>query len=97
MYEMAGLIWVANDRFLTNPGWELPATFYYFGHYYGAICIQQLPVVEREPYQGLVAKLMLDRQEQNGSWWDYPLYDYHQQYGTAYALMTLQRCLPTQE
>ncbi len=28
----------------------------------------------------------------DGSWWDFPLYDYHQQYGTAFALMTLARC-----
>ena len=41
-----------------------------------------------------LADLMLDRQEKDGSWWDYPLYDYHQPYGTGYALMTLQRCLP---
>ena len=40
---------------------------------------------------------MLDRQEKDGSWWDYPLYDYHQPYGTAFALMTLQRCLPVVE
>ena len=32
-------------------------------------------------------------QEKDGSWWDFPFYDYHQQYGTAMALMTLQRCL----
>ena len=32
------------------------------------------------------------RQEKDGSWWDYPLYDYHQPYGTAFALMTLARC-----
>ena len=31
-------------------------------------------------------------QDADGSWWDYPLYDYHQQYGTAYAIMTLHRC-----
>ena len=31
-------------------------------------------------------------QEKDGSWWDYPLYNYHQQYGTAYALMSLARC-----
>ena len=42
----------------------------------------------------LLATLMLDRQEKDGSWWDYPLYDYHQPYGTAFALMSLHRCLP---
>jgi len=39
---------------------------------------------------------MLDRQEKDGSWWDYPLYDYHQPYGTSFALMTLIRCLPNE-
>ena len=48
------------------------------------------------PYKPLLAKLMLDRQEKNGSWWDYPLYNYHQQYGSAFALMTLHRCLPSE-
>ena len=31
-------------------------------------------------------------QEPEGSWWDYPLYDYHKPYGTAFALMSLRRC-----
>ena len=39
-----------------------------------------------------LARILLHLQEKDGSWWDYPLYDYHQQYGTAFALMTLVRC-----
>ena len=34
----------------------------------------------------------IDIQDADGSWWDYPLYNYHQQYGTAYAIMSLHRC-----
>jgi hypothetical protein len=30
-------------------------------------------------------------QEKDGSWWDFPMYDYHQQYGTSFALMALKR------
>jgi hypothetical protein len=30
-------------------------------------------------------------QEKDGSWWDFPMFDYHQQYGTAFALMSLGR------
>jgi hypothetical protein len=33
-------------------------------------------------------------QEKDGSWWDYILYDYYQQYGTAMVVSTLVRCLP---
>ena len=35
---------------------------------------------------------MLERQEKDGSWWDFPFYNYHRQYGTSFALMTLYRC-----
>jgi hypothetical protein len=35
---------------------------------------------------------LLDLQEKDGSWWDYPLYDYHQPYGTGYTLMALAWC-----
>lgn len=66
--------------------------FYYFGHYYAALAIEQLPAGERaRHYDQLVARL-LPLQEKDGSWWDYPLYNYHQQYGTAFALMALVRC-----
>ena len=33
------------------------------------------------------------QEKKEGDWWDYPLYDYHRQYGTAMAVMALQRCL----
>jgi hypothetical protein len=48
-------------------------------------------------FQGQLAGILLALQEKDGSFWDYPLYDYHQQYGTAFALMSLERCLPTRE
>ena len=43
-------------------------------------------------YQDHLAQVLMPLQEQDGSWWDFPLYDYHQQYGTAFALMSLARC-----
>ena len=39
-----------------------------------------------------MARLMVDLQEKDGSWWDYPLYDYHQPYGTSMAVMILKEC-----
>jgi hypothetical protein len=68
--------------------------FFYFGHYYGAGCIVQLPAAERPFYQAHLANILLKLQEKDGSWWDYPLYNYHQQYGTGFALMTLAHCKP---
>jgi hypothetical protein len=69
--------------------------FFYFGHYYGALCIEQVPSQERAFYQDHLAKVLLGLQSKDGSWWDYPLYNYHQQYGTAFALMALKRCQRT--
>jgi len=57
------------------------------------LTLEELPEAARPPYQNMLAHLMVERQEKDGSWWDYPLYDYHQPYGTAFALMTLARCL----
>ena len=73
---------------------QVAGYFYYFGHFYAGLCIEALPENERSQFQPGLAQLMIDRQETDGSWWDYPLYDYHQQYGTAFAIMTLLRCLP---
>jgi hypothetical protein len=66
--------------------------FYYFGHYYAGLCVGQLPERDRPFYQDQLAAMLLRLQSKDGSWWDFPLYNYHQQYGTAFALMTLKRC-----
>ena len=96
------------DRLITRNGWldmgrkrpvpheshfMVAGYFYYFGHYYATLCIEQLPAKERPFYQDHLARILMNVQEQDGSWWDYPLYNYHQQYGTAFALMSLKRCL----
>src|SRR5262249_47983333 len=52
----------------------------------------QLPAAERPFYQDHLGHILLERQEADGSWWDYPLYNYHQQWGTAMALMSLKHC-----
>jgi hypothetical protein len=66
--------------------------FYYYGHWYAAQCIDLLPADERPYFQDHLAHLLLPLQEKDGSWWDYPFYNYHQQYGTAMAVMSLVRC-----
>jgi len=66
--------------------------FYYYGHYHATLCVQQLPASRRPFYQDHLARILLGHQERDGSWWDYPLYNYHQQYGTAFALMSLEHC-----
>jgi hypothetical protein len=71
---------------------QVAGYFYYFGHYYAALCIDQLKPDARPFYQDHLARLLMPLQETDGSWWDYPLYNYHQAYGTSFALLSLARC-----
>lgn len=70
--------------------------FYYYGHYYAALCIEELSPAERPRFRAYMAHTLLRLQEKDGSWWDFPFYDYHQPYGTAFALMSLARSRPSQ-
>jgi hypothetical protein len=84
---------IGRKRPIPHESWfQVAGYFYYFGHYYAGLCIEQLPPEQRPPHQDQLATLMLRLQEKDGSWWDYPLYNYHQQYGTAFAVMTLLKC-----
>ena len=75
-------------QFFTNAGY-----YYYFAFYHAALAAQQLEPEDRPYYQDGLARILLARQDRDGCWWDFVLYDYHKYYGTAYALMALQRCL----
>lgn len=94
LYLRNGWLDIGRKRPIPHEAWmQVAGYFYYFGHYYAAVCMDMLPEEERSPYRSLLARLMLDRQEADGSWWDYPLYDYHQPYGTGFVLLTLGACL----
>ena len=84
---------LGRKRPIPHESWfQVAGYFFYYGHYYAALCIEQLPPNQRPPYRDQLAHVLLGLQEPDGSWWDFPLYDYHQQYGTAFALMSLVRC-----
>lgn len=85
---------IGRKRPVPHEAWfQVAGYFFYFGHYYAARCIELLPEDAREPFQGHLAYALLRLQEKDGSWWDFPLFDYHQQYGTAFAIMSLHRTL----
>jgi len=67
--------------------------YYYYAMYYAMRSMEALPQDEWPFYQMQMAHVLISLQEKDGSWWDYPLYNYHQTYGTAFALMSLERCL----
>ena len=71
---------------------QISGYFYYYGIYYFTESVEFLPASEQPEHAEKLAKVILHRQEKDGSWWDYPLYDYHQPYGTGYALMAMSWC-----
>lgn len=93
LYVRNGWLDIGRKRPVPHESWmQVAGYFYYYGHYYAGLSLAQLPSAEQQEFKPMLARLMIDRQEKNGSWWDYPLYDYHEPYGTAFALMTLHRC-----
>jgi hypothetical protein len=95
------------DRFLAREGFlsnvrkrpvphegafRIAGYFYYYGIFYFTEAVNLLPKETHAAYAKRLAAILIDLQEKDGSWWDYPLYDYHQPYGTGYALMALAWC-----
>ncbi len=95
------------DRLIKRNGWldigrkrpkphethfAISGYFYFYGHYYASENIHQLPEDQQGEWKSKLGKVMLDKQESDGSWWDYALYNYGHAYGTGYALTTLARC-----
>ena len=95
LFARNGWLSIGRKRPVPHESWfAVAGYFFYYGHYYAARCIEQLPAAQRPRLRGHMAHVLLALQEKDGSWWDYPLYDYHQQYGTAFALLSLARGKP---
>lgn len=95
LYLRNGWLDMGRKRPIPHEAWfQVAGYFYYYGHYYAALSLAEVPDASRPAYQNMLADLIVPLQEKNGSWWDYPLYNYHEPYGTALALMTLVRCVP---
>lgn len=87
---------IGRKRQNPHEAWYATAPYYYyFGHYYTGRLIGRLKDPEaRAKFIPLYLQTILPYQEPNGSWWDYPMYDYHEPYGTAFALLGLAECRP---
>ena len=71
---------------------QISGYFYYYGIYYFTESVDFLAPGRQAHHAKKLASVLLHRQEKDGSWWDYPLYDYHQPYGTGYSLTALAWC-----
>jgi len=84
---------MGRQRPIPHDSWYATAPYYYyFGHYYAARLVEGLKGDARDKYAKVVADGVLKYQESDGSWWDFPMWDFHKPYGTAFAVMTLLRC-----
>ena len=95
LWARNGWLSIGRKRPIPHESWfGVAGYFYYYGHFYAALCIESLNDKDNAQYhKGQLAAIILPLQEKEGSWWDYPFYSYHRPYGTAFALMTLSRCL----
>lgn len=87
--------WLSMARKTQDPHssyWANSGYFFFYGFYYASICMDLIEPEYRPYYQEHIADIILPLQEPSGCWWDFPLYQYHQAYGTAFAVMTLNRC-----
>jgi len=80
---------IPHESYYANSGY-----FYFFGHYYAAGVIEQLPPAERGPYWRKLEYEIIKTQESDGSMWDYYMNSYHRPYGVAFGLLCL---LPSME
>jgi hypothetical protein len=81
---------IGRKRPIPHEAWfQIAGYFFYYGHYYAALCADALPAETAGKFKNQLAAIIIPLQEKDGSWWDFPFYNYHQQYGTAFALMTL--------
>lgn len=89
--EQYAFLEIARKRPFPHETWYVNSGYYfYFAHYYAARLTSRLGP-QAAGHAEFLQKQMLGRQEPVGSWWDYAMWDYHEPYGTAYALMALLR------
>ncbi len=84
-FAIAGL-----RRPIPHESWyQVSGYFYLYGHQYAALCLDYVPAEKAKEYWPPLAQAILKARQQDGSFWDYPLYGYHKYYGTGYAVLSL--------
>ncbi len=96
LLDRNGWLDIGRKRPVPHEAWfQVAGYYFYYGHYHAARAATLLPPAERAPILAGLKAVLVPLQERDGSWWDYPFYDYHQDYGTALALLSLALCRET--
>ena len=84
---------MGRKRPIPHESWyQTAGYYYYFDHYYASRLFELLDKSDKAKYAPSVIAGVLPHQEPDGSWWDFPMWDFHKPYGTAFAIMTLMNC-----
>ena len=85
---------IGKGRPYPHEAWYFTAGYYFlFGHFYASRVMSELDVPAATDHQAWLAETMRRLQDPDGSWFDFPLYGFHKEYGTAFAVLTLQQSL----
>ena len=76
---------IPHEAFYANAGY-----FFFFGHYYAALCIELLPAAEREAFRRQLRTKVLQTQRADGSYSDFLGSSYMVVSSTAFATLALQ-------
>jgi hypothetical protein len=91
-FEHHKFLAVARKKPIPHESWyAVAAYFFLFGHYYASEAIELLPADRRAPFAKQLQQKLMEIQEGDGSSWDFHISDYTRTYGTAFAIMALQR------
>jgi len=91
-FEHHKFLAVARKKPIPHESWyAVAAYFFLFGHYYASEAIELLPADQRAPFAKQLEQKLMEIQEADGSMWDFHISDYTRSYGTAFAIMALQR------
>jgi hypothetical protein len=91
--KYVGFQQIAVRRPIPHEAWyNISGYFYLYGFYYASLVLaEKLPPEQQQRLFPPLARGVLFCREPDGSFWDYPLYNYHYHYGTAFALLALSR------
>lgn len=90
MFQEHHFLAMARCRPWPHEAWYYNSGYYFlYGYFNAAGVISRLVQENQRKYWELTVSNLLPLQEADGSWWDFPFYGYHKEYGTAFALLTL--------
>jgi len=92
-FKLHHFIEIGRQRQYPHEAWYATAPYYYYhGHYGASRILRVLPHEERVQGARKLANLIAITADNDGCFWDYPLYGFHKAYGTAYAVLALTEC-----